>query len=55
MIRIPVSNHAFYVTFSPKNIKKKSVLMVTSFYPETIKQAPPVFNMLICGLSSKGF
>lgn len=23
MIRIPVSNHAFYVTFSPKNIKHK--------------------------------
>ena len=23
MIRIPVSNHAFYVIFSPKNIKHK--------------------------------
>lgn len=41
--------------FSLKNIKQNSVLMVTSFYPKTIKQAPPVFNMLICGLSSKGF
>lgn len=29
--------------------------MATSFYLRTIKEAPPVLIMLICGLSSVGF